>query len=339
MDRQLLESELERTRYRLVEGCVWSVMKLGLVAEVEHVGTKERRRMLMLHADAPGATQLATNLRTAARRLTRFSHPNVARVLDFGVTATGRPFFVSEAVTGISLQAWLDERGLLPAVDTLLLMKDVLDALERLHTSGLSHGWLGLEHIHFERATLRGPKLTDFGVAALLRSEELDEAAIRRDVHDAGRILQAAMNAASQLRPFTNITRAIVEQANAQDEQLRFQRAPKLREALEVALVREEIALATTTMEAQPPEVQPAPQLAELADVAPPNEALATPPPSSQTALATAPSSRPPKTTQPRSIRPAPAPIRRVSAGWIILGMVVLAAIVVLMLQLSGLLF
>lgn len=337
MDRQiLLASELERTRYQLVDGSAPRRSKLGVVAEVQHSGTGERRRMLLIHAEAEGAAELARNIRTSARRLTRFSHPNVARVLDFGVTTTGRPFLVSEAVTGISLEAWLEERGFLPAVDTLQLMKSVLDALERLHGSGLSHGSLGVEHIHFERDTLRDPRLTDFGVAALLRNQELDEAAIRRDVHDAGRILQEAMTAAAELRPFTDITRAVVEQATSQDESLRFHRAPKLREAVEVALLREEIGLAATTepeapaAEAQP---TPAPMLPELASPALLEAA--------EPVAVVAPSSRPPvaqpKATQPRSIRPAPAPV--LSAGWIILGMVVLAALVVVMLQLSGLLF
>lgn len=350
----LLATELERTRYQLAEGATARMAALGVVVDVVHTGTQERRRMLLIHADAAGAAALARNIRTSARRLTRFTHPNVARVLDFGATSAGRPFLVSEAVTGISLAAWLEQRAFLPAVDTLQLMKAVLSALEQLHQSGLSHGWLGAEHIHFDNETLTHPKLTDFGVPALLADETLDDAAIRRDLLAVGQVLKRAMSAAAPLRPFTDITRAVVEQASADAEDQRFEHASKLREALEVALLREEIALAEADAPAAPAPAEPAPAeparaaptpdepaAAALADVALLPEvagASAMPLLAPSNPPSSSPPSAPPKAIQPRSLRPAPPSLPRVSAGWIVLGMVVLAAIVALILQLSGLL-
>jgi hypothetical protein len=37
-------------------------------------------------------------------------HPNIAKVLDAGATASGRPFFVMELVKGVPITRFCDER-------------------------------------------------------------------------------------------------------------------------------------------------------------------------------------------------------------------------------------
>src|SRR5262245_44396115 len=46
--------------------------------------------------------------------LALMDHPNIATVLDGGVTADGRPFFVMELVQGVSITRYDDEQRLTP---------------------------------------------------------------------------------------------------------------------------------------------------------------------------------------------------------------------------------
>ena len=47
--------------------------------------------------------------------LALMDHPNIAQVLDGGLTPTGQPFFVMELVNGLPLTKFCDEAKLTPA--------------------------------------------------------------------------------------------------------------------------------------------------------------------------------------------------------------------------------
>ena len=73
-----------------------------------------------------------------ARAVGALTHPGIARVLDSGADE-GRPFVVSEVVTGENLAA-IARAGNVSPVQALAWCSDVLDALGHAHDAGVAHG-------------------------------------------------------------------------------------------------------------------------------------------------------------------------------------------------------
>ncbi|WP_175917231.1 TOMM system kinase/cyclase fusion protein [Burkholderia pyrrocinia] len=100
-------------------------------------------------------------------------HPNIVALLDKGEAPDGRLFAVFELVQGRTLRDQLAAQGPLSAVDTGLLMTEVLDALAAAHRRGIVHRDLKPQNIAITMAD-DGPhaKLLDFGIGALLPGTE-----------------------------------------------------------------------------------------------------------------------------------------------------------------------
>ena len=97
--------------------------------------------------------------------LARLSHPNIARLLDAGVTGGGQPYLVLEYVEGTRIDHYCD-RLCLTAESRLHLFLDVLSAVAHAHANLIVHRDLKPSNI------LVSPdgtvKLLDFGIAKLL---------------------------------------------------------------------------------------------------------------------------------------------------------------------------
>ena len=98
--------------------------------------------------------------------LARLNHPNIARLLDAGVTGGGQPYLVLEYVEGTRLDRYCDERRLSPEA-RLRLFLDVLAAVSHAHANLIVHRDLKPSNI---LVTQDGTvKLLDFGIAKLLQ--------------------------------------------------------------------------------------------------------------------------------------------------------------------------
>ena len=97
--------------------------------------------------------------------LARLEHPNVARLLDAGLSAFGQPFLVMEWVDGVPLDQWA--RDLRPTLETrLALWLEVASAVGYAHRHLVVHRDLKPSNV---LVTADGvPKLVDFGIAKLL---------------------------------------------------------------------------------------------------------------------------------------------------------------------------
>ena len=100
--------------------------------------------------------------------LHRLDHPGIARLLDAGSTAAGRPFFVMEHVPGDTLALHCRRRDLKlrERIDLFLL---VLDAVAHAHRQGVIHRDLSSNNVLVSESGGRTqPKIIDFGVAKSL---------------------------------------------------------------------------------------------------------------------------------------------------------------------------
>src|ERR687897_801281 len=92
-------------------------------------------------------------------------HAHIARVLDAGTTAGGRPFFVMELVQGVPITRYCDEHRLTPR-QRLELFVPVCQAIQHAHQKGVIHRDLKPSNVLV--ALYDGkpvPKVIDFGVA------------------------------------------------------------------------------------------------------------------------------------------------------------------------------
>ena len=113
--------------------------------------------------------------------LARLTHPNVAHLIDAGVTDGGQPYLVLEHVEGQRIDRYCDEHRLDPHARILLFMQ-VLAAVAHAHAHLIVHRDLKPSNI---LVTADGNvKLLDFGIAKLLETESA--AAERSQLTDLG---------------------------------------------------------------------------------------------------------------------------------------------------------
>src|SRR5215467_6582499 len=104
-------------------------------------------------------------LRAERQILATLNHPNIARLLDGGITTDGEPYLVLEYVDGQPIDVYCNARGL-SVRQRLELFASVADATEHAHRSLVVHRDLKPSNI---LVTSDGVvKLLDFGLAKLL---------------------------------------------------------------------------------------------------------------------------------------------------------------------------
>ena len=100
--------------------------------------------------------------------LARLAHPNIAHLIDAGVTANGQPYLILEYVEGKHIDLYCTERAL-PIDARLRLFLDVLSAVAHAHANLIVHRDLKPSNV---LVTSDGQvKLLDFGIAKMLEDD------------------------------------------------------------------------------------------------------------------------------------------------------------------------
>ena len=115
----------------------------------------------VMRADADHAV-LLERFRAERRILASLDHPNLAKLLDAGVTDSGAPWFVMELVEGEPIDAYCERRRL-GMDDRLRLFRSVCQVVDYAHRKGVVHRDLKPSNI-LVRAD-GAVKLVDFGIA------------------------------------------------------------------------------------------------------------------------------------------------------------------------------
>jgi len=105
-----------------------------------------------------------------ARAATLLKHPNICRVLDFGVSDNGTPYLIMEWVEGINLETWVETNGELDVSDVLAMSRQIAEALAHAHQKKIIHRDLKPQNImvNFNTVNQIEVQLIDFGIAKMM---------------------------------------------------------------------------------------------------------------------------------------------------------------------------
>jgi eukaryotic-like serine/threonine-protein kinase len=139
---------------------------MGVVYLAERADGHFRRRVAIKLADTTDTEDPVYQRFLAERQiLAGLDHPNIARLLDGGISEDGRPFLVMEYVEGLPVTTYC-ERHRLPINERLRLFTDVCEAVQHAHQNLVIHRDLKPSNI---MVTPGGQvRLLDFGIAKLL---------------------------------------------------------------------------------------------------------------------------------------------------------------------------
>src|ERR1051325_5652215 len=147
----------------------------GTVWMAEQLEPVRRRVALKIIKPGMDSKEVLVRFEQERQALALMDHPNIAKVLDAGVTPLGRPFFVMELVRGIRITDFCDQNNLTTS-QRLDLFIAVCHAIQHAHQKGIIHRDIKPSNI---LVTLHDgvpvPKVIDFGVAKAIQSQLTDQ--------------------------------------------------------------------------------------------------------------------------------------------------------------------
>jgi len=138
---------------------------MGTVYLAEQRTPVERRVALKVIKPGMDTRQVIARFEAERQALAMMDHPNIAKVLDAGTTANGRPYFVMELVNGIPVTQFCDEQRL-STKERLELFLPICQAVQHAHQKGIIHRDIKPSNLLVALYDGRPvPKVIDFGVA------------------------------------------------------------------------------------------------------------------------------------------------------------------------------
>jgi serine/threonine-protein kinase len=151
---------------------------MSYIYEAEHVRLDRRFAVKVLRAHLASSASIRTRFQREVEAVASLSHSGVIGVLDFGETAQGWPYMVSELLSGIDLRVWLMKFGRLSVPSVLHIGQHLADALAVTHARGVIHRDLKPSNVFllgdFSSAPPERPqvKILDFGLSRFLDRED-----------------------------------------------------------------------------------------------------------------------------------------------------------------------
>lgn len=132
-------------------------------------GLYDKQVAIKLIRSGLGTDFFVERFRNERQILAGLEHPNIARLLDGGVTEEGLPYVVLEFVAGLPIDEYCARHDL-PIAYRLKLFRTVCSAAQYAHQNLVVHRDLKPGNILVTEDGI--PKLVDFGIAKILDTEE-----------------------------------------------------------------------------------------------------------------------------------------------------------------------
>jgi hypothetical protein len=131
-------------------------------------GTFQKQVAIKLVLPSAASPLMMARFQQEREILASLDHPNIARLLDAGVTEEGWPWFVMELVEGQPIHRWCDQNKLAVS-ESIQLFQGVLSAVRYAHQRLVVHRDLKPHNILVTDAGV--VKLLDFGIAKIVSDE------------------------------------------------------------------------------------------------------------------------------------------------------------------------
>ncbi|MCB9469454.1 MAG: protein kinase [Candidatus Obscuribacterales bacterium] len=120
--------------------------------------------------------EILVAFQSEARINTRLEHPNIARVLDFGIHEGNTPYMVVEYIAGLDLEFYFANQGPPDPDIALSILKQVCNALAYAHGQGVLHRDIKAGNILFRQDSedAFSVSVIDFGLARLSTVDQVD---------------------------------------------------------------------------------------------------------------------------------------------------------------------
>ena len=160
-------------RYKLIEEIGEGGM--GTVWVAEQMQPVRRRVAIKLIKPGMDSRIVLSRFEVERQALALMDHPNIAKVLDGGVTEQGCPFFVMEYVKGVPITDYCDDARV-TVEGRLRLFLQVCQAVQHAHQKGIIHRDLKPSNILvclYDGQPI--PKVIDFGLAKAMHQPLTDK--------------------------------------------------------------------------------------------------------------------------------------------------------------------
>ena len=126
----------------------------------------------VLHPHLAQAPESRARFSREARAVARLAHPSIVEIFDYAGDGAPEAYLVTEFIRGQTLRAFAQKSGFANPEVGLLVGRALADALAHAHAAGVIHRDLKPENVMVEEGDRTSVKLTDFGIARILASEE-----------------------------------------------------------------------------------------------------------------------------------------------------------------------
>ena len=138
---------------------------MGLVYQAEQSEPIRRRVALKVLKPGMDSRKVLARFELERQALAGMDHPSITKILDAGITDSGRPYFAMELVKGSTITEYCKSNSLAP-MDCIRLMILVCSAIQHAHQRGIIHRDIKPSNILVSQTDGKPlPKVIDFGIA------------------------------------------------------------------------------------------------------------------------------------------------------------------------------
>jgi serine/threonine protein kinase len=146
---------------------------MGTVYEALQLRLNRRVAVKIMVPELTENAEAMARFRREVKVTSQLAHPNVVQLLDYGTTASGQPYLVTEFLEGEDLEQRLQRAPQLPLPTVLSILRQVVSALAAIHAKGIVHR--DLKPANVLLLPIDGSpdfvKVVDFGISKVRHSE------------------------------------------------------------------------------------------------------------------------------------------------------------------------
>jgi len=154
-------------KYRLIK--LLGKGGMGEIYLAEHTQLRKLVAIKIISEELSMSPQFVRLFKREARSAAKLQHPNIAQVFDYG-EEKGKYFYVMDYVQGRTLAEIIDTAAPLPLKRAQAVFRQILEALEHAHKSGIIHRDVKPSNILIDDAG--SVKLLDFGLARSIYGDD-----------------------------------------------------------------------------------------------------------------------------------------------------------------------